>query len=157
MYFKRRLFVRCFGVWGSFTKDVRTRGGGGCTAYADAGGRGEGGLCRCGRPILNHLSSLKSFLKKNHSIFLKPSFHFLKTNYHQLTNLSTFNMIFKKIALQGGGSLSRMRTSTGGGCNPMDMCGHGGGGGQKSRKKLWTSFVNGPLRNNSEQVVQGME
>jgi len=47
---------------GSFTNDVRTRGGGGCMAYADAGGRGEGRvLCRCGRPILNHLSSLKSF------------------------------------------------------------------------------------------------
>jgi len=42
-------------------KGVRTRGGGGCMAYADAGGRGEGGLCRCGRPISNHLSSLKSF------------------------------------------------------------------------------------------------
>jgi len=31
-------------VKGSFTKDVRTRGGGGCMAYADAGGRGEGGV-----------------------------------------------------------------------------------------------------------------
>ena len=27
---------------GSFTKDVRTRGGGGFMAYADAGGREEG-------------------------------------------------------------------------------------------------------------------
>jgi len=45
---------------GSFTKDVCIRGGGVCMAYADAGGRGEdGGLCRCGRPILNHLSILK--------------------------------------------------------------------------------------------------
>jgi len=37
-----------------------------------------------------------------------------------------------------GRSLPLMWTSTrgGGGCQPMNVCGHGGGGSQKSRKKI---------------------
>jgi len=46
---------------GSFTKDVRTRGGGGVWPMRTLVDVGRGGLCRCGRPILNHHSSLKSF------------------------------------------------------------------------------------------------
>ena len=58
---------------GSFTKDVRTRGGGGCMAYVDAGGCGEGG----GSLPLRTSYFKPSFKPK--IIFLKKSFHILKT------------------------------------------------------------------------------
>ena len=57
-------------------------------------------------------------------------------------------MIFKKMHCKGGVFIptADVHRRGVGGCQPMDMYGHGGGGGQKSRKKLRTSFVNGPLR-----------
>ena len=46
---------------------------------------------------------------------------------------------------KGGGHYPECGRPQEGGCKLMDMCGHGVGGGQKSRKKLRTSFVNGPI------------
>jgi len=75
---------------------------------------------------------------------LSDSDHSTKVAPTILTNLSIFNMIFKKIHCKGGGVfIPNADVHRRGGENRW-TCADMGEGGSKISKKLRTSFVNGP-------------